>query len=44
MLIRPADTEVVDGVQTERVQPGRDVALGNHGDRSGQSGGTAILR
>jgi hypothetical protein len=42
MLIRPANTEVVDGIQTERVQPGRNVALGNHDERSKQSKGTAL--
>ena len=29
VLVRPADAEVVDGVQTERVEPGGDV-LGSH--------------
>lgn len=30
ILIRSAHAQVVDGVQAERVEPGRDVALGSH--------------
>lgn len=33
MLVGASDTEVVDGVQTERVQPSGHVALGSHGER-----------
>lgn len=31
ILIRPANTEVVDGVETHRVQPGGEGAFGCHG-------------
>lgn len=34
MLVWPADAQVIDGVETERVQPGRDIALGSHGGRT----------
>ena len=30
VLIRSAHAQVVDGVQAERIEPGRDVALGSH--------------
>jgi len=38
MLVGPADAKVVDGVQSERIKPGRDVALGSHGGRVEESG------
>lgn len=37
MLVGPADAKVVDGVQSERIEPGRDVALGSHGGRAEES-------
>lgn len=33
MLVGATDAKVVDGVQPERVEPGRDVALASHCER-----------
>ena len=44
ILIRSAHAQVVDGVQAERVEPGRDVALGSHFERQFLDGtGGAVI-
>lgn len=37
ILIWPTDAQVVDGIQTDRVEPGRDGALGSHGRGRGRA-------